>query len=191
MTHARRGLKGTLLAGILLVGAAPAAARADEPLPQRELNYGYAGLYGAARGLRHSAKIFLVKFESEAVETVVQDVSATMAEIVDELERLDATDPDLRLDDEGLPQIERRKRDAVTRDRLLSFKPLTGRTGADFERTLLLSESGALNQLRFLVEELDKADPDPRRSAALRRIQARLQHQYGRVVALLNRTYFR
>jgi hypothetical protein len=195
MTQARRGfrgLTGTVLAGILIaLAAAPVAARADDPLPQRELNYGYAGLYGAARGLRHSAKIFLIKFESEAVESVVQDLSETMAGIVDELERLDAADPELSLDDEGLPEVERRKRDAVTRDRLLSFRPITGRTGASFERTLLLSESGALNQLQFLVEELDQADPDPRRSAVLRKIHGRITRQYAQVVALLDREYFK
>lgn len=191
MTHALPLVIRSLLAGLLLAGAGAAAADGHDALPQRQLNYGYAALYNAARGLRHSDKIFLVKLESGPCQAVVEGLSDAMARIADDLEKMAAADPELRLDDEGLPEIERRKRDAVTRDRLLSFKPITGRTGANFERTLLLSESGALNQLQFLVEELDKADPDPRRSAALKNIHASIKEQYGKVVALLERQYFR
>lgn len=181
----------SLLAGLLLPRAGAADDDDGKALPQQQLNYGYAALYSAARGLRHSDKIFLVKLESGACQAVVEGLSEAMARITADLEKLDAADPDLRLDDEGLPEIELRKRDAVTRDRLLSFKPITGRTGMNFERTLLLSESGALNQLQFLVEELDQADPDPQRSAALKNIHASLKDQYAKVVGLLNREYFK
>ena len=176
-----------VLAGTLQ--ATPAAAAAA--LSQQELNQGYAALYDAAKGLRHSDKIFLVKFESDAVQGVVEDLSRSMDGITNDLEALAAADPRVKLDDDGIPAIERRKRDAVTRDRLLSFKPLTGRTGKNFERTLLLSESGALNQLQFLVSELDEADPDPQRSALLQRTHRTVVRLYGEVVALLDRDYFR
>lgn len=176
-----------MLAGTLASGVTAGA----EALPQRELNYGYASLYSAARGLRHSDKIFLVKYESESVQAVVNDLSRSMDRVVERLEALAQADPRLRLDDDGLPAIEARKRDAVTRARLLSFRPLTGRAGADFERTLLLSESGALNQLQHLAAELDQADPDPQRSAVLREIHAEIARVYSRVVDLLNRRYFR
>jgi hypothetical protein len=171
--------------------AATPALAGDKALSQRELNYGYASLYDSARGLRHSDKIFLVKFESEACQAVVKDLSDAMGRIAKNLEALDRDDAALRLDDDGMPELETRKRDAVTRDRLMSFKPVNGRTGMNFERTLLLSESGALNQLQFLISELDAADPDPRRSAVLKEAHAEVVRLYGRVVNLLNREYFK
>lgn len=175
------------LAGTLASGA----AAGKEPVSLQQLGYGYASLYGATRSLRHSDKIFLVKFESPPVEKVVSDLSETMGRITQRLEKLAAADPRINLEDDGLPVIETRKRDAVTRARLLSFKPLTGRTGTNFERTLLLSESGALNQLKFLVAELDAADSDPQRSAVLKEIHRDLVRLYEDVVGLLDRQYFK
>ena len=183
---------GIAWTAIVLVGALLAApAAAGKPLSQAELNHGYASLYQAARGLRHSDKIFLVKFESDAVQGVVEDLSGSMDRIAEDLQALAAADPRVKLDDDGNAEIEKRKREAVTRDRLMGFKPITGRTGRDFERTLLLSHSGALNQLQFLVSELDAADPDPQRSAMLQRTHRTVVRLYGEVVALLEREYFR
>lgn len=122
---------------------------------------------------------------------MIKDLSDSMGWITAGLEELAQADARLRLDDDGLPVVEQRKRDAVTRDRLLSFKPIRGRTGKNFERTLLLSESGALNQLQFLVQELDEADPDPRRSAFLKKTHRELKRVYAEVVALLEREHFR
>jgi len=195
----RHSIWGLALAGLLLGAAAWAGEKGPdkeklkdrETLPQKELNYGYGSLYGAARGLRHSDKILLIKYESEAVQAVIKDLSESMDRIAQRLEKLARADPRVKLDDDGNPEIERRKRDAVTRARLQSFKPVTGRTGADFERTLLLSESGSLNQLQHLAAELDKADPDAQRSAVLQEIHAEIVQQYGAVVDLLERAYFK
>lgn len=170
---------------------AATAANAHEGLSEQQLNYGYASLYNSVKGLRHSDKIFLFKHESEAVEAVIKDLSDSMGRITAGLEELAQADARLRLDDDGLPVVEQRKRDAVTRDRLLSFKPIRGRTGKNFERTLLLSESGALNQLQFLVQELDEADPDPRRSAFLRKTHREMKRVNADVVGLLEREHFR
>jgi hypothetical protein len=185
------------LAGMLACGAAASEDKGDgkgkqkDILPQRELNYGYASLYNATKGLRHSDKILLIKFESEAVQAVMSKLSESMDRTTRRLEDLAKADPRVKLDDDGQTEIENRKRDAVTRARLLSFKPVTGRTGANFERTLLLSESGALNQLQHLVAELDKADPDPQRSAVLKEINAEVSGLYDDVVRLLDRQYFK
>lgn len=195
----RHSLWGLALAGLLLGGTGWAKdkdpgkekLKGQETLPQKELNYGYASLYGAAKGLRHSDKILLIKYESEAVQAVISDLSESMDRIAKRLEELAKADPRVKLDDDGNPEIERRKRDAVTRARLLSFKPVTGRTGANFERTLLLSESGSLNQLQHLAAELDKADPDAQRSAVLQEIHAEIVKQYDAVVDLLERAYFK
>lgn len=195
----RLSMLGLALAGLLMAGTAGAKDKDPEKeklkdretLPQKELNYGYASLYGAAKGLRHSDKIFLIKYESEAVQAVITDLSESMDRIAKRLEELAKADPRVKLDDDGMPELETRKRDAVTKARLLSFKPITGRTGANFERTLLLSESGALNQLQHLTLELDKADPDAQRSAVLKEIHADIERLYGRVVQLLEKQYFR
>jgi hypothetical protein len=183
-------LAGRAAALALALGLCGPAA-AEEALSQQELNYGYASLYSACQGLRHSDKIFLIKFETDAVEKAVKDLSRSMDAIGKALEELAKADPKLKLDKDGMPVIETRKRDRVTRGRLLSFKPVAGRTGKDFERTLLLSESAALNQLQALAVELDESDPDARRSAFLKETRKTLLAHYDEIVDLLNREYFR
>ena len=142
---------------------------------------------------RSSGKIhfLIVRDGTGFVQAVMSKLSESMERTAQRLEELAKADPRVKLDDDGQTEIENRKRDAVTRARLLSFKPITGRTGANFERTLLLSESGALNQLQHLVAELDKADPDPQRSAVLKEIHAEVAGLYDDVVNLLNRQYFK
>src|SRR5688572_13181677 len=95
---------GTSWLALLLIGAAPAAAKQEETLSQRELNYGYASLHGAVKGMRHSDKIFLVKLESDACEKVVRDLSASMDRITARLEELARADPRLSLEDDGMPE---------------------------------------------------------------------------------------
>jgi hypothetical protein len=170
---------------------ADALDRMSETDRDRVLSHGYAQLYDAAKGLRWLDDFLLVKFESEPTHKVIGDLSAYSAELKTQLEALAKQYPSLSLDDDGLPLLERNKRKAQALDRAKTLAPLVGATGADFERTLLLTESGALNQLRFLAGAIADAEKSsPRREFALG-VQRRFDQLYLEVVKLLDRRFFR
>ena len=183
----------TAAAAIAAMLLAP-AAHAD-PAPgathDRELSQGYAELYEAVSGLRWLEALLAIKFESEETHRVVSDLAHDAAGMKGELEAMAREYPSLSLKDDGLPALERRKRELMERDRAKSLAPIVGAKGADFERTLLLSQSGALNQLRFLAAALEEAERGSPREAQVARIRERLDRHYVAVVRLLDRRFFR
>ena len=114
------------------------------------LNDGYSLLYQTVSGLRFSDDLLLVKSESDTVQKVEENIADTASDMRGELEQLAENYPAIDLERAPLPEIEVKKRSAVNNDRLASIAPLVGRSGPAFERTLLLSNSGALNQTSFL-----------------------------------------
>lgn len=156
----------------------------------RSLSYGYAQLYEVASGLKHVNKLLYVKYESDKVEAVINDISKYGEKLAGQLEKLAADYPALKIDDTGLPAMETKKRKASQWDRVLSLAPIVRQTGKDFERTLLLTQSGALNQLRFLAEVMHESEKDHNRKALLTEVKQRFDGLYDKVVKLLNEEYF-
>ena len=175
----------------------PAAVRSDdvEKLSETErnrvLSQGYAQLYEAAKGLRWLDDFLLLKFESDATRKVIDDLATYSSELKRQLEELARNYPSLTLDDDGLPLLEKNKRKAQQMDRAKTLLPLVGAHGADFERTLLLTESGALNQLRFLAQALADAEKSAPRREFVLGVQRKFDGLYVDVVKLLDRRFFR
>ena len=181
------------IAAIALVMACGAArAEADaERVSQKELNYGYARLYGAAGTLRLLDELLLVKLESKETEQVIGRIAAYGSRLRSELEDLERAHPSVSLDDEGRSQLQQDVNKRQQRDRLRTLAPLTGASGADFERTLLLTQSGALNNLRFLAQALADAEISKSRRKYLLGVRDELDGLYREVVALLDRRFFK
>ncbi len=180
----------TALAGCAMPGndRVPKAAEArDNTL----LNDGYSLLYAGVSGLRFSDELLLVKFESNRLERVIKSVSDGASKMRADLQRVAKDYPAVQIDRQPLPEIEVEKRSAVNKDRLLSIAPLTGQSGAGFERTLLLSTSGALNQMQFLCQVMAEAEPDPNLKRFLTDAEQRFAKQYEDVVVLLNEVHFK
>jgi len=181
------------IAAIALVMACGAArAEADaERISQKELNYGYARLYGAAGTLRLLDELLLVKLESKETEQVIGRIAAYGSRLRSELEDLERAHPSVSLDDEGRSQLQQDVNKRQQRDRLRTLAPLTGASGADFERTLLLTQSGALNQLRFLADAIAHAETNESRRAYAKGVRRELDRLYVQTVALLDQRYFK
>lgn len=154
------------------------------------LNDGYSLLYGDVSGLANADKIFLVKFENDATQAVVTETADYMGELTGQLERVARDYPSIRLDLEPLPEIERETQAAATQARIKSFAPVVGRSGADFERTLLLTLSGGLNQLRHLARVMAEAERSAPRGALLRNAEDRLDALYAKIEQVLEDHYF-
>lgn len=89
-----------------------------------------------------------------------------------------------------MPEMEKKKRQASQWDRAFSLAPIVGQTGKDFERTLLLTQSGALNQLCFLTEVMQDSEKSDTRKAFLTKVKQGFDGLYDKVVKLLNDEYF-
>ncbi|MEO7854025.1 MAG: hypothetical protein ABIR94_17495 [Rubrivivax sp.] len=167
------------------------AAQGDTARDNQMLNEGYSLLYQAVSGLRFSDDLLLVKRESDRVEKVIGGVAALSDKLKADLERIAKNYPAVRIDLEPLPEMEQRKRSAVTKDRLKSYAQLVGLKGEAFERTLLLSTSGALNQTRTLCQVLAELEPQPELKRFLLDAAKSFDDRYEDVVVLLNQVYFK
>jgi hypothetical protein len=158
---------------------------------QQELNYEYAKLYKATSSLRMQDELLLIKLESKETEQLVKQIAAFGSRTKSELEDLVRAHPEVSLDDDGRTQLSRESSKRQTRDRLKSFAPLTGASGADFERALLLGQQGALYQLRFRADVMAEAETSAPRRAWLRKVRQELDRLYVQTVELLDQHYFR
>lgn len=185
--------RGVMAATLLLtVGcsqqAQPAATNATQA--QIDISQGYAQLFQTANGLSNVNKLLYVKLESDAVDRFITDLSEDMATMAMATKAATRSAEWINLDDTGLPRIEQMKRSKSQFDRALGLAPAFGRTGADFERTLLLTLSGGLNQSRYLVRVLLELDTDEERKAFLKQARDTFDRLYDADVDLLNSRYF-
>lgn len=156
----------------------------------RVLSGGYGQLYEAASGLKLIDKLLLVKVESDEFDRVITAISTYAGELSEQLEQLDKDYPSLSIDKTYLPEMEVAKRKAAANARIKDLAPVVGRTGKDFERTLLLTESGGLNQQRYLAEVMIEAETSEQRKQFLRGVAKRYTELYRMDVELLNKSYF-
>ena len=171
-----------------------AAAWAGERDPrdvQRELNYEYAKLYKSVSNLRLQDELLLLKFESDETEALSKQIAAFGSRAKAELEDLRKANPGISFDDTGRTELSHEASKRQKKERLKAYAPLTGASGADFERMLLLGQATVLGQLRFRVEVMADAETSPARSKYLRNMQGELDQLYARTVKLLDRRYFR
>lgn len=195
----------TLVVSLALTGCALTDAKADEPQEteqvqakpaqkptelQQELARGYALLYELVSSLTLADELLLIKAESDDVKAVTDDVAETMTDIAEALEDMAASGASFDLEDTGTPRFARETREAMTRSRIKSFAPIVGKTGTDFERSLLHTQSGNLNQMRHLTEVLAEAETDSDRNRFLGDVNKRFDALYGRVSELLYNQYY-
>lgn len=157
---------------------------------RQELNEGYSLLYASVKSLSQTDKVFYVKLESDGVQRVMGDVSDYAGQFQADLERVATDYPAVSIELDPLPEIEKRKRASVGKDTLKSLAPVVGKSGAAFERKLLLSASGALNQLMFQCQVMAAEEPESALRKVLSDAQARFAALYDDVVVLLNDKYF-
>lgn len=169
------------------------SAQAQTKAEQKVLNEGYSILYGDVSSLSQADLLLDVKGESDATQQVVDDIAGYMSELEQGLQKLAQDYPAIRLDLKPLPSIERRTIAASANARIKSFAPLVGRTGPDFERTLLLTLSGALNSLRHLSQVIAEAEEpySEQRAAFMGDAHARLQSLYEETFRELNHNFFK
>ena len=183
----------TIVLAALLAGCAVSEKSPDKATlgKQRQmLSEGYSLLYQDASKLDLSEVILYVKAESDATHDVVTSVSGFGEELKKDLERIARDYPGVRIDLDPLPELEKRKRAAIAKDRAKYFAPIVGKGGREYERTVLIGFANGLNHERHLCAVMADAEPDAGLKKFLLETENRYDGLYDRVNALLEKEYF-
>ena len=181
---------------LLLAGPLTDSLQADgdgaRPTQQqnRLLSQGYSQLYQMLSGMRHLNKANYLKVESDKVEAMNKAIAEASGAVADQLEKMADDYPSLSIEDPGLPEIEKKKRKAIRMDRIKDLAPIVGRTGKDYERTILVTEAGLVNSVRFLAEVIKEEEKDAKRAAMMARTKEQFDDLFNRVLKLLDKDYF-
>lgn len=167
-------------------------AKAPDLSKQRlMLSEGYSMLYKDANNLDLTELILYVKVESEAVDKVVSAVAEVGGQVKKDLERIARDYPGVRIDLDPLPEMEKRKRAAISKDRARYFAPVIGHGGREYERTVLIGYANGINHERHLCQVMAEAEPDAGLKKFLLDAEKRYDGLYDRVTALLEKEYFK
>jgi hypothetical protein len=191
----RRTVLTLLLTGLAAGCAVKADAdrtRATDSSKQRvQLNEGYSMLYKDASTLDLTELILYVKVESDAMDKVVTAVAESGGRMKKDLERIAKEHPGVRINLDPLPEMEKRKRAAIAKDRARYFAPIVGHGGREYERTVLIGYANGMNHERHLCQVMAEAEPDASLKKFLLDAEKRYDGLYDRVTALLDKDYFK
>jgi hypothetical protein len=175
-------------------GAKAETDRAQAPALSQQrlmLSAGYSMLYKDASTLDLAELILYVKVESEAMEKVTTAVAEVGGRLKKDLERIAKDYPGVRIDLDPLPEMEKRKRAALAKDRARYFAPVIGHGGREYERTVLIGYANGINHERHLCQVLAEAEPDASLKKFLLDAEKRYDGVYDRVMTLLDKEYFK
>jgi hypothetical protein len=194
--------RSQLLLTILLVSLTAGCAHVAEPRDKtatkasklskerQVLSEGYSILYQDAQKFDASDLVLLVKAESNAMKKMVTSVAEMGAQMTKDLERIAKDYPGVRIDLNPLPEMERRKRNAVGVTRVKEFAPVVGKGGREYERTVLLSVANGLNHERHLCKVMAEAEPDAGLKKFLLDTETKYDALYEAALTLLAKEYF-
>jgi hypothetical protein len=123
-----------------------------------------------------------IKPEHQDVKNLVKRIATASGAGAKLLKRFAREDHSIRLDDISLPPGEASTRDAIAATKK---KALLGQSGDEFELTLLLTQTEALNYAWHLAEVAAKNEPQPNRAQALNRLGDEMQNLYREVFTLI------
>lgn len=189
------GIALIIVAALVLAGCSRSDAGRDPAArlgAQRAmLSEGYSLLYADATKIDRVELVLYVKTETQDFNDVVTAISTYGGELKLELERIARDYPGVRIDLEALPEMEVRKRYALGKDRLVQFAPLASHSPREYERTMLIALSNALNHESYLCQVMAAEEPD----AGLKKFLLQAEKRYAELqrlaAGLLARDHFR
>jgi len=180
-----------LVAGCAVKADADRTKAADSSKQRLALSEGYSMLYKDASTLDLTELVLYVKVESDAMDNVVTAVAEIGGQMKKDLERIARDHPGVRINLDPLPEMEKRKRAAIAKDRARYFAPIVGHGGREYERTVLIGYANGMNHERHLCQVMAEAEPDASLKKFLLDAEKRYDGLYDRVTALLDKDYFK
>jgi hypothetical protein len=155
------------------------------------LSEGYSLLYEDASLLDLGQLVLYTKAESEAVHEVISAIAKFGGGLKKDLERVARDYPGVRIDLDPLPEMEKRKRLAIGKARVLYFAPVIGHGGREYERGMLIAFSNVTNHERYLCQVMAEEEPDAGLKKFLLDTKKSYDGLYERAVSLLEKEYFK
>ena len=155
------------------------------------LSQGYSMLYQDATALGRGELILYAKIESDKFDQIVTAMAEFGSKLKGDLERIARDYPGVRIDLDPLPEMEKRKREALGKDRARDFAPVVGRGGREYERTVLIAFSNGINHERFLCRVMAEEEPDAGLKKFLTDTGKGYDRLYDRTMALLEQEHFK
>lgn len=155
------------------------------------LSQGYSMLYTDASHVELMSLILYVKSQPEDFDKLITALSAYGGQLKKELERIAKEYPGVRIDLDPMPEMEKRKRMAIAKDKAIRFAPVVGIGGIEYERATLISMSNALNHESHLCRVMAEEEPDPNLKRFLLNSEKRYSELSERFNSLLAHKYFR
>lgn len=158
---------------------------------QRQLNYGYALIYNTVKGFQKLNILMAIKKENEDTHAFIKDLKDTCKNIEEQMEGFKKSYPNLSYDDTGKPKVMEIKSKDQGQDRIQEFLPFVGKTGKDFDRSLILFVSFSLNEIKYIAQALT----DLEKNEGLNKFDKEVFNQFLRLedrsLKLLNEKYFK
>jgi hypothetical protein len=123
-----------------------------------------------------------IKREHSDVKDLIKKIAAASGAGAKLLEDFARHDPSIHLDDIRLPPGETATRDAIAATKK---KELLGQSGAEFELTLLLTQTEALSYAWHLAKVAGENEPQPDRARALAGVSKDMENLYHQVFMML------
>jgi hypothetical protein len=189
--HHRHSVTQWLLPIAIAVGMSACSATKQQPVPvtdgHRTVAEGYSLLYGTTSQQKDLKKLLSLKFESDAVDTLISELADYTGELSAQLEDMARRYPALTVDKQFLPVVEVKTREAISQETTAEFKSTKGK---DFERRLLLNQLTALGQEKNMAKVMVELETAEERRAFWRKTQQRFETLHGKVWRLLSEQYF-
>ena len=155
------------------------------------LNEGYSLLYKEAAKLNLTELVLYAKSESDQLKGVITDVANYAGKVEKDFERIAKDYPAVRIDLDPLPVMEKRKRWDIGKERAIDFAPGIGRSGREYERTVLISMLNGINHERHLCKVMAEEEPEASLKKFLVDTENGYDVFYDRIEKLLNKDYFK
>jgi len=184
-----------IFASLLMLLSGCAAKDASEKgtlsKSQTELVNGYSQIYQSLGAFTWADELLMVKRNSKRLQIFAERVSSSAKKIEEGLEGIEKNEKWIVLDQTGVNDFQKKMFSSMTDERIKSYAPLLGLKGPVFERTLLLVNSGLLNQMKHAVYVLIDVETDEQRLKFLNRTKQVFEELYDFNVKLLNKFYFK
>jgi hypothetical protein len=149
---------------------------------QSTRNNSYSLLHQLLDEQKNVSLLRFIKREDSDVKILIKRIASSSKSVAKLLERFAKEDPTLTLEDIGLPPGEVATRAAIASTKK---KELLGKTGEEFEFSLLLTQTEALRYASHLAKVASENEPQPDRARALTDVSAEMEKLYGQVLEML------
>ncbi len=179
----------TPFGGVLLVVCVLTGCQSSKPQApsggtrvESTRNNCYSLLHQVLDAQKDVSLLRFIKREEADVKSLVKRIAANSAAGAKLLEEYARHDPLLNLNDERLPPGEEATREAIASTKK---KELLGQTGAEFELSLLLTQTEALTYAWHLAKVASENESQPDRARALAGVSEDMEKLYHEAVVLL------